>query len=901
MFSPMGWSSTTLRATILAMMLGAGVPGSGQTVFIPDTNLRQLLSAWAPGAVDGNGFLDPQHPNVLAKSWLSVDAEMDWDPVDLTGLDALDQLDSLNVTFVWTEGQVTLASFDTVPISVPAWPPNLTRLNLFYGTYASLPAWPAGLTQLSYNLPSGPSTLPPFPSSLTELAFTAGADLIALPDLPEGIQTLDLSAPSDNVVPALPMSVTTLTISGFGAVGVAAWPSSLTRLVLTNIVEWTSLPAWPSGLVDLAISGADGLSALPSAWPTSLTDLNLSDCSGLVELPPFPSGLLHLFLTGLPALGTLPGYPTSLESLYIGGLGVSTLPAWPVGPDHINIGAMVNLVTMPDFPPTTTWISISGNLPVLAAFPDWPGSLSMLSILAGDIPVLPDLPASLTSLELSGTNLDCVPVLPDGLGYFMCYGCGISCIPNAPAGLYYENAPDMGPDPLPPLCTVLNSTCDFLNPAATGTVYWDQNANGVRDGGEPGYADATIHIQPGSILTGVNTMGDFNIGLPLDQYTLTATSGNPYVQSIVPASHDAPFVNTTDVDSGNDFGVVLQADVQDVRIDLDGPWGRPGLETWGGITYDNIGSTTVSGTITLQLDPMLSWVESTPPPTSVSGNTITWDYAGLQFGERRSIGFTVYTDPGVPLGTQLQHTATAGPVVSDETPADNTATSNTVVEGSWDPNDKRVEPATLTPADVAAGGEIIYTIRFQNTGTYQADRVIVLDTLSVDLQWNTMRFINSSHPCTWVLSGGGVLRFTFDPIFLPDSASDEPNSHGFVRFSMKPVSDLMPGQSVANTAGIIFDFNAPVLTAPAVFTVETSTGLAEPGPEGPWAWPNPVVDALFVRGAAGRTAEVRDLTGRLVLRERCGGGAHALDVHSLAAGSYLLRVSGAGSCVFIKR
>jgi uncharacterized repeat protein (TIGR01451 family) len=873
-----------------------------QLVFIPDTNLREYLAAWAPGAVDGDGFLDPQHPSVLAHSWLSVEAEMDWDPVDLTGLEALDQLDSLYVNFVWQEGGMTLASFDTVQVSANAWPPNLTKMNLLCGTYASLPAWPSSLTHLDYYLPSGPSALPPLPASLTHISFTAGEDLTSLPDLPEGLTTVTLNAPEDNVVPALPMTITSLAIHGFSPAGVSAWPSSMTSVSLTSIDEWTSLPAWPAGLLDIDVDGADGLAALP-AWPSSLTDLDLSNCVALVDLPAFPSGLLDLALTGLPALAALPDYPASLEELSIGGLGVVTLPEWPVGLD-IEMGPMPNLVSMPDFSPTTRWIRISGGLPQLAALPAWPDSLHELTIYSTSFNELPPFPAHLTSLALADMpNLHCLPLLPESLlGFFKMAG---DCLPNIPPGL---SSLEVGPDMFVPvttsmLCTVLNSTCDFLNPVATGTVYWDQNANGVREGGEPGYPFSSVNAQPGNITYGVPSTGDYVLPLPFDQYTLAASSNNPYVQSISPATHDAFFVTTTDVDTGNDFGVVLQPNVQDVRIDLNGPFGRPGFENTGNITYDNIGSLVVDGTVTLQLDADQIWVGAQPAPTSVTGNTIIWDFSGLQVGERRTIGFTVATDEAMPLGTELVHTATIDPVASDATPADNTATSTTTVEGSWDPNNKRVEPATLTPVEVMAGEEVIYTIRFQNTGTYQADRVIITDELSGDLQWNTMRLINSSHPCTWVISGDGLLRFTLEPIFLPDSTNDEPNSHGYVRFAMKPVSDLMLGESVSNTADIHFDFNEPVVTNEAVFTVDASTGVTSTAERAQELriWPNPATEMLYVEGAAAKTIEVLDVTGRVVLRERSTHALQGLDVGSLARGGYTVRVIGAGSRAFIKR
>ncbi|MBK8532639.1 MAG: hypothetical protein IPL64_12190 [Flavobacteriales bacterium] len=78
---------------------------------------------------------------------------------------------------------------------------------------------------------------------------------------------------------------------------------------------------------------------------------------------------------------------------------------------------------------------------------------------------------------------------------------------------------------------------------------------------------------------------------------------------------------------------------------------------------------------------------------------------------------------------------------ADETPEDNAAHFSDIVVGSYDPNDKLLSPAKLSPEVVAVGETPIeYTIRFQNTGTYLAERVVILDTLSEDLQWASIRF-----------------------------------------------------------------------------------------------------------------------------------------------------------------
>ncbi len=189
--------------------------------------------------------------------------------------------------------------------------------------------------------------------------------------------------------------------------------------------------------------------------------------------------------------------------------------------------------------------------------------------------------------------------------------------------------------------------------------------------------------------------------------------------------------------------------------------------------------------------------------------------------------------------------------------------------GAFDPNDKQVVPEAMTPEQVQAGKKLEYTIRFQNTGTFPAERVIITDTLSTDLLWNTMDLVSSSHATEWYIQQG-VLHFVMDPIYLPDSTSDEPNSHGYVKFRMAPRSSLLAGAQIENIANIYFDFNEPVITAPAVFTVDLTSGIASIDENGFHFYPNPADDLLTVLvDAPGALLELRSVDGRLVKAQRC--------------------------------
>jgi uncharacterized repeat protein (TIGR01451 family) len=137
------------------------------------------------------------------------------------------------------------------------------------------------------------------------------------------------------------------------------------------------------------------------------------------------------------------------------------------------------------------------------------------------------------------------------------------------------------------------------------------------------------------------------------------------------------------------------------------------------------------------------------------------------------------------------------------------------ITDSFDPNDKLVLPAGVTAAHYTAfGQELAYTVRFQNTGNDYAYRVVVVDTLSDQLDLSTLRVVGASHPYQYTVSGKGrpVLTFTFDNINLPDSTRDQAGSNGLVKFTIKPLKDLPEKTRIENFADIFFDYNLPVRT-----------------------------------------------------------------------------------------
>jgi len=256
---------------------------------------------------------------------------------------------------------------------------------------------------------------------------------------------------------------------------------------------------------------------------------------------------------------------------------------------------------------------------------------------------------------------------------------------------------------------------------------------------------------------------------------------------------------------------------------------------------------------------------------------------------------TLNTSVSISLGTPIDHLLSATPTQADTTPGDNIEAWNGIVVGSFDPNIKTASPSSMIPLEVQNEEYIEYTIQFQNTGTAPAETVQISDTLSTDLQWNTIEVISSSHSNFWYQSDG-VLHFIHNNIDLPDSTSDERNSHGYVKFRIKPVNTLMAGDEVENRANIYFDFNEPVITDPSVFEVTITTDVLEIDIEVLQLWPNPVNGSLWLLllDAEPSSIEILDLTGKLLSTQQTSGTREQLiDVSKLVAGVYLVRVSNA--------
>jgi len=219
--------------------------------------------------------------------------------------------------------------------------------------------------------------------------------------------------------------------------------------------------------------------------------------------------------------------------------------------------------------------------------------------------------------------------------------------------------------------------------------------------------------------------------------------------------------------------------------------------------------------------------------------------------------------------------------------------------GSFDPNDKQGFPKGYGNQHfIKANTDLEYIIRFQNNGNDTAFTVIILDKLTPNLDPNSVRIEVASHPMEFALLEGGVLRFTFDHISLPDSSVNWDASNGFVKFRVSQKPDLTNGTVIENSAAIYFDYNAPVITNTTFHTIGKdfiTVSTDDPELDGLLrAYPNPTSDAIFF--------DLKDLTnaGRFELTNSLGhqlrseiftGKQFHFERKNLPAGIYLFQIT----------
>jgi uncharacterized repeat protein (TIGR01451 family) len=399
-----------------------------------------------------------------------------------------------------------------------------------------------------------------------------------------------------------------------------------------------------------------------------------------------------------------------------------------------------------------------------------------------------------------------------------------------------------------------------------GSVYRDFNSNNFPSNNER-VANYPLTILPGNDIVYTNAQGYYH-------YTTTSTGPYTIIADQDMGNYTPEFTETEVAIEG-----ICTDETRNIRLisTSEGPnytvshpniyyifcAGPNGLS----FSVTNSGTVTISAEVTVTVSgiPDFSFT-SMPPGAQLIGTNQFTVTSAINAGVTRNFSSVVeLISPALP-----NLSVTYDVNFFDQNNALFTSDSYTVPAHyfcSFDPNNKVAFPEGYAAPEFIANERITYLINFQNTGNYPAVNVLIRDTLDLDvLDLSTFEYIESSHSHFTTLSSDGVLEFFYENIYLPDSTSNEPESKGWVRFSIAPHQDLPHMTQINNEARIYFDINDPIITNTESRTIYLCGTEAEvsalpeflcAGDEAQTAFLNPYLDSTlwYINGEPVSTSE----------------------------------------------
>ncbi|MEZ5174150.1 MAG: T9SS type A sorting domain-containing protein [Bacteroidia bacterium] len=440
----------------------------------------------------------------------------------------------------------------------------------------------------------------------------------------------------------------------------------------------------------------------------------------------------------------------------------------------------------------------------------------------------------------------------------------------------------------------------------SGRVFNDLNGNCIQDAGESGLPNVLVNATPGYHYATTNSQGYYSISALPGDYDLNVYSPANWNQICpdVPGTISVSAGNPGQAYGGNNFYLQPDSVFNDISVVVSSGPARPGFPLHWYATVRNLGTTTLTPVLTLEHDALASYTGSNPSVSSYNAatHTATWNVSPMPPLTTRNYYLYTTLSTAALIGDSVHATGNVAlsSAASEVNFDNNTDYYARLVTGSYDPNDKAVEPRGLGDEGYIMPDEttLHYRVRFQNTGTDTAFTVVIRDTLDPSLDVPSFVLDESSHDIEYEITGEGYLTFTFNNILLPDSFVNEPASHGLVSYFINLKEDVVPMTEIRNTAAIYFDFNPPVYTNTTLNTVfDITTSVVENADFTAGLMPNPSNGNSMLNlnlPVAGKLQiQLSDLSGRVVLDRQFGTLAarqHAIPVNGLPSGVYMLNI-----------
>lgn len=664
---------------------------------------------------------------------------------------------------------------------------------------------------------------------------------------------------------------------------------NLTTLNLQNLSNLKFLNCFANELTSLNISGLANLKSL-NCNMNQLTNL---DVTGLINLIDFNCGsnnLTNVNISGLLNLQIYGCQENNITSLIFPPLpNLKYVECWFNQMTYLDVSLLTNLVELTCGLNQLTILDITNN-----------SSLTRLGCGGNQLSTLLLKNNNPNNWNSSNLSLSENP----NLTYICADEQDITTIQNVVNTAGYAAT-----------CSV-SSYCSF-NPGGNyytlqGSNTFDSNNNGcdAADVTLPYVKfNATNGTQSGSFIS--NQSGQYSIPVQAGTHTVTPVIENPTYFNFSPTTTTVTFPDTTSPFTQNfcitPNGVFQDLDVTMIPMDA----AIPGFDATYKIVYRNIGNVSIAmGTVTLDYDDTtLDYVSSTPTSEILPVGNLYYTFLNLQPFETRTIEVRFNLNspmetPALNSGDLLSFEASVDTSVGEDTnPIDNVIPLQQIVVNSFDPNDKTcLEGTSITPDMI--GKYVHYMIRFENTGTFPAENIVVKDMIdATKFDVASLIPLNASHDYTTRITGNKV-EFIFENINLP---FEDATNDGYIVFKIKTLPTLALGDSFSNSASIYFDYNFPIVTDPAVTTFATLATQDFVFNNYLTVYPNPTNDVLNLTAKQAielKSMSVYNVVGQLVLSVPNAKGVSTIDVSNLTVGTYFLKVvsdKGTSNVKFMKK
>ncbi|HKR03016.1 MAG TPA: T9SS type A sorting domain-containing protein [Bacteroidia bacterium] len=429
----------------------------------------------------------------------------------------------------------------------------------------------------------------------------------------------------------------------------------------------------------------------------------------------------------------------------------------------------------------------------------------------------------------------------------------------------------------------------------TGKLFIDGNSNQVQDVNEPTVNNHRMNELISGRFNYSQQNGLYAVSV-LDSGNFTIAPSALSYYNPVPPNYNLNFSAIQQEDSLNDFAFQSAGIYNDLCVQINPVSAfSPGFYATYMITYENVGTTTLTPTVIFFPDADVSYVNASVTPSSITTDSIAWNFGPLDPYQTGNILVTVAVNTATAIGTLINSSVEIDPILGDANTECNTNVYDVYVTASYDPNAILVDRDTVLTTELSSPPYLNYIVYFQNTGNAPAVNVKVLNNISGKLDMNSFEFIASSHPVNInYKSYSRLMEFNFDNILLADSNANEPASHGFIHYRIKPRSNLVAGNIIYNRAAIYFDFNQPVLTDYATTEIVLPVGISGYSPTNQEfsVFPNPANGEIKINNEELKIKEITivDVEGRKVLQQKISKQQTIINIKSLLSGIYILEI-----------